>query len=125
MSCYDKGYTDVEVAKVLGLTKKKFLQLYKDSQDFTNFIDKGRTLAEAWWHRNLRENIANKDFNNSLFNFAMKNLYGWADRVESNLTDTDNTANIADLRKQLTGLMGKIEKNNPELYRQIVAQGIH
>jgi hypothetical protein len=88
---YLEGASDTEVAKILGITKRHFKELYEKSKDFQVLIDKGRTNAEAWWEEMLRTSIKDKNLNVALATFVMKNKFGWADKVETTTKDVPKT----------------------------------
>lgn len=117
---YQEGASDVEICKLLKLTQPKFDKLYAESEAFAAIIDWGRTLSTAWWYQTLRTNIKNKAFNTVLFNFAMKNLHGWADKVESTST-TDEGKSADKLRSELQALVKKLEDKDPGIVRTLVA----
>lgn len=120
LSLYEEGASDVEVAKELGITKAAFIKMYAEVAAFAAFVDKGNTMSEAWWHTKLRKNIGNKDFNTTLFNFAMKNRFAWADRLDTT-SSTPETADVEQMRKELRGLVKKLEDKEPGLTRTLFA----
>lgn len=112
---YAEGAADVEIAKMLDITIARFYQLCEEVPAFNAFAEKGRTLSQAWWYEKGRRNLGSKEFNTALWNFNMKNRFGWADRVENNdVTDKEPTNRdqlMGQLQKQLKVLGAK----NPEL----------
>lgn len=120
LALYEEGASDVEIAKELGVTKASFDKMYAEVPAFTAFVDKGRTLSQAWWMTTLRSNLMNKEFNTSLFNFAMKNRFGWADKVETTSQDGENL-NVDQLRTEFKALVAKLEKSDPSLARTLVS----
>lgn len=121
LSLYEQGASDVEVAKELGITKKAFEKMYSEVVAFAAFVDKGRTVSEAWWHTQLRHNIGNKDWNTTLFNFAMKNRFNWADKVDTTSTSTTEGGDMDQMRRELAVLIKKLEEKEPELTRNLFA----
>lgn len=114
-SAYEEGASDVEIAKILGITLTDFWKLYEEEPAFARVIDKGRTLAQAWWYEKGRTGLWNKEFNTTLWNFNMKNRYGWADKVESNDTTNKEPVNIDQAKSQLQSALKRLGKKNPEL----------
>lgn len=103
---YRTGMSDAEVMEILGLSRKRFERLYANDQVFADFIDMGRTLAEAWWMRKGRMGIDETKFNTNLWMFIAKNRFDWAEKL-----DTRNGSNaptdIADIKRRVAQLMEK------------------
>lgn len=72
----------MEVCKIMGITLAQFEKYYEGNDNFSHFIDMGRTLSRAWWYSQGRENLKDRGFNTPLWGFNMKNRYGWADKSE-------------------------------------------
>lgn len=113
---YANGASDVEIAKMLGLTIAKFYKLYETNPNFAGFIDSGRTLAQAWWNQQARKGLWAKGFNTPLFAFVMKNRFGWADKVETTDTTGKDDINLDQLKGQVSATMKKLATTNPELF---------
>lgn len=80
---YAVGADDVEIMAALGISRKEFEKNYEDNPVFKQLVDIGRVASAAWWRRSARQNLFNKDFNNSVWSFTMKNRFGWADKSET------------------------------------------
>lgn len=115
MASYEEGASDVEIAKQLGVTMVRFYDLIETTPAFADFVDKGRTMAQAWWYEQGRRNLWNKDFNTTLWNFQMKNKYFWSDKVESKDTTGSEPTNLDEAKAQLQSALKKLSKKNPEL----------
>lgn len=113
---YAQGAADVEIARLLGITLGRFYSLYEANPSFSEFVDSGRTLSQAWWYEQSRKGLWNRSFNTSLFNFVMKNRFGWADKVESADTTDKDPANLDQIKAQVSGAMAKLAATNPELF---------
>mgnify|MGYP003440967725 CR=1 FL=1 len=119
IALYSSGASDIEVSAHLKMTSAQFDRSYQDVEAFAKLIDYGRTLQKAWWYSTLRKNLTNKSFNPTLFNFAMKNLYGWADKVET--TSTDGQELSADRAKaELQSIMKRLNDKDPSLLKLVV-----
>lgn len=80
---YEQGASDVEVCKVLNITMTEFDNYYASNANFARLIDIGRMMSKAWWYSQGRKALANKEFNSPVWNFNMKNRFGWADKTEN------------------------------------------
>lgn len=121
---YELGGSDVEAAKLLGMTKAQFESSYKNVPAFQEFIDLCRTKAEAYFNRVARDSIFSKDINTTLLQFVLKNRIGWADRVDT--TNRNEEIGEASAAKQELGkLMKKLAEKDPALASQIVLEEIH
>jgi hypothetical protein len=112
---YKAGAGDAEVAAAMQITIKAFYNEL-DNPVFSQLVEYGRTLSQAYWEKQARANLNNKQFNTSLWAFWMKNKYGWADKTESiSLTDSAST-DLDSLRGQVMKDVAKfIKDNTPEL----------
>lgn len=115
LSLYGEGGSDVEAAKVLGITYARFQQMYLEHPAFAEIIDNCRTLAHAWWVSQGRRNLWNKDFNTPLWTFNMKNLYLWADKSEIKDDKSARDMDMGQLRTQILKKMPGFFDKFPEL----------
>ena len=112
---YSKGAGDVEIARLLGVTIARFHQMYEEIPDFAKFVDQGRTISQAWWYEQARKNLWNKDFNQGLWGFNMKNRYGWADKVDTSDKTDKEDVDLDKVKGQLAATIKRLSKTNPEL----------
>lgn len=114
LDLYRDGAGDVEIAAHLGMTIKQFLDLCTDNAAFKSFVEKGSTVAQAWWWKQGRKNLANKSFNPQMWAFNMKNRYGWAEKNE-NLNSGDMEIDINAAQVQVAQALRDLKKKNPQL----------
>lgn len=76
------GAALVEVADDLDICVDTLAEWRKKHPEFAEAIKKGIKKSEAWWVRNGRVNLENKDFSATLWYMNMKNRFGWADKKE-------------------------------------------
>lgn len=114
-AAYAEGASDVEIAALLGLTTAKFYQLLEEQPAFAMIVEKGRTLAHAWYMGVGRKNLWNKEFNTALYNFQMKNRYGWADKVDTTDSTNKDPVNLDQMKSELSSALKKLAKTSPEL----------
>jgi hypothetical protein len=111
---YEEGAFDVEIAKHLGITIKRFNEMYDTNPQFTKFVDMGRTLSMAFWYGLGRRGTTMKGFNGQTWAFVMKNQFGWADKIETATQQIENE-NLDDLKSKLRKALQSLSKNSPEL----------
>lgn len=115
LGLYEQGAGDIEIARHLKITIKRFYQLIEEVPAFAEFVEQGNTLAQAWWIEKGRTSLWDKTFNVALYNFNMKNRYGWADKIDtSDKTDTD-PVNLDQAKAQLALALKHLSKKHPEL----------
>lgn len=115
LDLYGQGGSDVEAAKLLKITFARFEQLYLENPNFAEMIDNCRTLSQAWWVMQARKNLWNKDFNVALWNFNMKNRYGWADKSEVREEKSPREMDVGQLRSEVVKKLPGLLKKMPEL----------
>lgn len=107
---YEKGASDVEVCKELGVTTAKFEQMMKENAQFRKLVEYGRTLAQAWWMGHARTALFNKAFNHSLWLSVMKNRFGWTDKGAGDSEIPDAQRSVEELRDQMKKILPKVIK---------------
>lgn len=112
---YEEGASDVEVAKALNITETGFYSLVEENPAFATFVEKGRTMAKAWWYEQARTGIYAHKFNTTLFNFVLKNRYNWADKLDTNDTTDKDPVSLDQMRGQLQSALKQISKKHPDL----------
>lgn len=117
---YGEGAADVEIAKLLDITIADFYRLEQENNAFAKFAEKGRTLSQAWWYEKARKGLFTKEFNTALWNFNMKNRYGWADKLDTSDTTDKDPVNLDQAKAQLHAALNKLSKTDPSLL-----SGIH
>lgn len=122
LDLYREGAGDVEIAAHLNMTLKQFLDLCTDNEAFRAFVERGSTVAQAWWWRQGRVNLTNKNFSPQMWSFNMKNRYGWAEKNE-NLNNGELDVDINTVNRQLKQALDELHKKNPELARQLSIKG--
>lgn len=104
LEVYRDGGSDVEVKALIYKWRGRFSNTLWDrwmleEEEFSETIKMGRMLSEAWWTKNGRTNLKNKDFNYTGWYMNMKNRFGWSDKQETKNEVTVKEFNIKDLVK--------------------------
>ena len=80
---FKDGWSIVEVATELGISKGTFYNLMDRDQVFLNAVKRGIDLSEAWWTKQGRVGLRERDFNYTGWYMNMKNRFKWRDRHEN------------------------------------------
>lgn len=107
---YAEGASDQEVAKELRIPMSKFKRLYSTDEHFRSVIDDGRGHALAWWMKEGRVNLRNKQFSYVGWFQNMKNRYGWADKAEvsDTITKPIEAMSTEDLQDDIEAMLAAI-----------------
>ena len=88
LALYADGRLDSAVCAEIQMSKEEFADLVKEDKDFSRLVSFGRTLSQAWWEEKYRlAATGEKNPNGAMVNFAMKNLFGWAEKTETTNSD--------------------------------------
>lgn len=104
LEVYRNGGSDVEVKALIYEWRGRFSNSLWDrwineEPEFSKTIKMGRMLSEAWWTKNGRTNLQNKEFNYTGWYMNMKNRFGWSDKQETKNEVTVKEFNIKELVK--------------------------
>lgn len=80
-----------EIAPEIGLSRETIYKWCNTDSDiynkeFADMIEHGKELCLAWWERQGRINLENKEFNSTLWYMNMKNRHGWRDKQDVELS---------------------------------------
>lgn len=112
---YRQGCGDAEVAAEMQITIKEYHTQIGENSTFAKLVEFGRTLSLAFWEKQARLNINNKQFNTPLWAFYMKNKHGWADKMDTT-SQQEVALDLDTLREKVSRQAAKyIKDNTPEL----------
>ncbi|MEM4167803.1 MAG: hypothetical protein QW328_06895 [Nitrososphaerota archaeon] len=107
---YSIGGSDVEVCAEIRCTMDKFMELYNTNDAFKQAIDLGRILSKAWWYRQGRENLNNRNYNSALYNFQMKNRFGWSEKGEATPGISEEDLDLDTAKTKALAIMEKLSR---------------
>lgn len=119
---YSEGGADVEVARLLGLSMRKFYELVDENASFSDVVERGRTFAQAWWYEAGRRGLFADKFNASVYSLNMKNRFGWADKVETGDKAGSMAMNADEAQAELRSALNKLAKTSPELLKKAMEE---
>ena len=88
---YNEGKFDSSVCKAIEISKEEFDERLKNDDKFRRVVSFGRTLCQAWWEEKyVFAATGGKIPAATMVNFAMKNMFGWAEKTETTNNDIFN-----------------------------------
>lgn len=100
-----EGASLAEVKGDLAISNDLHTRWIKEEPVYSETIKKGLGFSQAWWEREGRENLRNKNFSYVGWYMNMKNRFGWKDRQ-------DYTSGDKPLPKPIMEIPNGIPKNN-------------
>jgi len=88
---YNEGKFDSSVCKAIQISKEEFDERLKNDDHFRRVVSFGRTLCQAKWEETYQRAMLGETFKSAtMINFAMKNMFGWAEKTETTNNDIWN-----------------------------------
>jgi len=90
-----KGDSVVSCCAEIGITKDTFYRWVKEQPEFSDAYRMGMVYAESWWEAIGKAGALGMEVGKNgrvqpgIYAFFMKNRFGWADRVEQIVPETD------------------------------------
>jgi len=84
IEAYAEGCSDVEVKAIIFKWRGSFSndlwdRWMREEPQFSETIKQGKVLSQAWFEREGRTSLRDKDFSYTGWYMQMKNRFGWAD----------------------------------------------
>lgn len=89
-----EGASIVELAIELDISRGSLYALMERDSDFLNTIKRCKRHCEAWWLKQGRIQLENRDFSPTLWYMNMKNRFGWTDKQQTDVTSKGKELNI-------------------------------
>ena len=77
-----EGASQYEVLATLGISEDTFYRWKKENEEFSESVERGKLLSQAWWERMGRVNLENTKFNYRGWYMNMKNRFQWTDKQD-------------------------------------------
>ena len=101
---YSKGASDVEAKALIHEWRGSFSndlwdRWLKEEEKFSETIKLGKLRSQAWWERNGRQNLENKEFSYTGWYMNMKNRFSndWREKQEIDHTTKGDKLNVINL----------------------------
>lgn len=65
--------------------------------DFLKAVKIGEKLCLRWWETIGKDNLANKDFNNTMYMMQMQNRFGWSRRLDGNININETHREVKEI----------------------------
>lgn len=78
-----QGMADVEIAAEFGVGVHTMQKWAEKFEDFYEAYKIGRDLYEAWWLKEGKRNLNNRNYNTNLFKFLTSNKIGFSEKMET------------------------------------------
>lgn len=103
---YSEGMSDAEVAELLHMSMKQFNKRLESDDLFREWVEMGRTKAEAWWMRKGRASLNDGKLNTNLWMFVVKNRFDWAEKLEQK-SQGSQPDSLAEIKKKMLKVVEK------------------
>jgi len=77
-----EGASQDEVIGHLDISRDTFYRWKEENKEFSDAIKRGIRLSQAWWEREGRISLRDREFNYTGWYMNMKNRFKWADKQE-------------------------------------------
>jgi len=110
LEMYDTGCSDHEIMREFGISPKawRVMTMALGESEFSEVVEFGQALAQAWWEREGRVNLAKRGFNTRLYDINMQNRWGWARKAENTEVDGVSIADDQSLDRRIEELKKKV-----------------
>lgn len=78
-----QGYSDTEIASEFGVSTGTMAGWSEKFADFNLACSIGKSAYEAWWLKEAKRNLDNRNYNTGLFKFITANKLGFAEKSET------------------------------------------
>ena len=110
LEMYNTGTGDFEVMREFGIPLKnwKIMMNSLGESAFSEVVEFGHVLSQAWWEQQGRSNLKKRGFNTRLYEINMQNKFGWANKAEVNDPDSVGASDDKSLDRRIKELSKKV-----------------
>ena len=83
------GASEVEIASEFGISTQTLQQWVEKYDSFNTAYEVGKAMHEAWWIRQGKDNLNERNFNTPLYKYLTMNKLGYSDKIEQKNINTN------------------------------------
>jgi len=72
-----EGASISELCAEFNIPKSAHRRFVSQDEEYADYYEMGKTLSEAWWSKEGRLNLSNRNFNNRMWAINMFNRFNW------------------------------------------------
>lgn len=117
MTMAQNGASQCEIQNTLDIDDNLWYKFIEREPTFREAFARAKRACKAWWEAQGRQNMKDRDFNNALWAFNMKNRFreDWGDKQDINLNaDVVTTKKTVDISKLDTETLKKLRDAGSE-----------
>jgi len=104
---YKAGASDMEIKAALSMSNDLFSRFMDEEKEFSESVKKGKIISQAWWEKQGRTNLTNREFSPVLWFMNMRNRFRWTNETpkepigQYDLNEVADAIRAADLFEEM------------------------